>query len=88
MRPENAVVEEVKLSFTPKQGKYIKSLPLHATQKIIIDNDDEFVITLSIFITYDFIQEILQYGDEVKVIKPDSLVKTIKQIHENALRRY
>jgi len=88
VRPENAVVEEVKLSFTPQQGKYIKSLPLHATQKIIIDSDDEFVITLRIFITYDFIQEILQYGDEVKVLKPNSLVKTIKHIHRNALRRY
>jgi predicted DNA-binding transcriptional regulator YafY len=88
VRPENAVVEEVKLSFTPQQGKYIKSLPLHATQKIIIDNDNEFVITLIIFITYDFIQEILQFGDEVKVLKPNSLVKTIKHIHRNALRRY
>mgnify|MGYP000916272679 CR=1 FL=1 len=88
VRPENAVAEEVKLSFPPKQGKYIKSLPLHNTQKIIIDNKDEFVITLQIFITFDFIQELLQFGDEVKVVKPDSLVKTIKQIHKKALKRY
>ncbi|MDN5355342.1 MAG: hypothetical protein PWQ43_284 [Rikenellaceae bacterium] len=88
VRPDDLAHEEVILSFTPKQGKYIKSLSIHSSQKVIIDNNDEFVIKLNIYITYDFIQELLQYGDEVKVLKPDLLAKWINEIHSNALKRY
>ena len=88
VRLDDLAPEEVILSFTPKQGKYIKSLPLHNSQEIIVDNDSELMIKLKIFITYDFIQELLQYGVEVKVLKPDLLAKWINEIHSNALKRY
>ncbi len=31
--------QEIILSFTPHQGKYIKSLPLHHSQEILVEND-------------------------------------------------
>jgi hypothetical protein len=56
------------LSFGPFQGKYIKSLPLHNTQEIIEDTDDELRIRLTLYLTHDFLMELLAYGDTVKVI--------------------
>lgn len=79
---------DVILSFEPFQGQYIKSLPLHHTQHILIDNEEELRISLKIFITFDFIQELLSYGKTVKVIEPQSLIKEIKKIYTKTLLKY
>jgi len=33
------------LSFTPLQEKYVKALPLHKSQEIIVDNEKELVFS-------------------------------------------
>jgi len=70
------------------QGKYIKSLPLHETQKILIDNDKELRISLEIYLTYDFKQEILSYGENVKVIEPKHFAEELKETYLAALEKY
>lgn len=88
INPSEQEPEDIILSFDPIQGKYIKTLPLHETQNVIIDNEDEFRISLQLFITLDFIMEILSHGDYVKVIKPQSLVDSVKKELQNALLQY
>jgi len=79
---------EVILSFDPIQGKYIKSLPLHESQVILKDNKDELRIHLTLFLTQDFVMELLSFGDNVKVIQPMSLIAEITQTYKNALKLY
>jgi len=79
---------EITLAFTALQGKYIKSLPIHASQKTIHDTEEETVVTLQIFPTLDFIMELLSYGAEVKVIAPQWLAADVKERHERASGRY
>jgi predicted DNA-binding transcriptional regulator YafY len=86
--PTNHKLEEVILSFDPFQGKYIKSLPLHGTQEILLDNQHETRIRLKIYLTHDFIMEILSHGDNVKVIQPESLITELKHSYKNALKQY
>lgn len=86
--PNNHKPQEIVLSFEPFQGKYIKSLPLHESQEILKDNDEELRIKLALFITHDFFMEILSYGENVRVIKPDSLIKNLKIAFKNALELY
>jgi len=86
--PNDSKPNEIILSFDPYQGKYIKSLPLHESQQIIIDNENEFCIKLNLFITYDLLMEILSFGENVKVIEPQSLITDLKKIYENALKQY
>jgi len=86
--PENKKLQNVILSFTPFQGKYIKSLPLHSTQKTIIDNQEELRISLNIYITEDFKMEILSFGENVKVLKPKCFVNEIKKIYLSASEQY
>lgn len=86
--PNDHDLKEVILSFDPTQGKYIKSLPLHETQEILVDDEHEIRIRLKIYLTLDFIMEILSYGDNVKVIKPKSLIEELKQSYQTALAQY
>jgi len=86
--PNDNPLEEVILSFTEEQGKYIKTLPLHHTQEILIDTKKEFRIKLQLYITHDFKMELLSYGDQVKVIEPKSLAEEIKKVLRDAIKRY
>jgi predicted DNA-binding transcriptional regulator YafY len=88
IRPETETPEDVLLAFEPHQGKYIKSLPLHESQEVISDNEDEIQIRLRIFITHDFIMELLSYGETVRVLKPQSLIEGIKKVYDSSLKQY
>ncbi len=83
-----ADVEEVELSFHPFQGKYIKALPLHESQVVVEDNDTEYRIRLTVRPNFELTQVVLSYGDSVKVCKPDSLVKDIKDRLAVAQKKY
>lgn len=86
--PNNHQPEEIILSFNPFQGKYIKALPLHESQRILKDNDKELLISLTLFLTQDFLMEILSFGENVKVIKPLRFVNEIKAMFMKALNQY
>lgn len=86
--PADEEVQEIVLSFDPVQGKYIKTLPLHPTQQILIDNENELRIQLKLFITYDLIMELLSHGQNVKIIKPKRLINELKLIYQNSLKQY
>lgn len=73
IRPDNLEPMEVILSFQPFQGKYIKTLPLHESQKILADNSKELRIQLHLILTEDFIMKLLSYGKKVQVISPQVL---------------
>ena len=70
--------EEIILSFHPNYGNYIKTLPLHSSQKVITENKEELRISIVVYITPDLITEILSHGSRVKVISPQSLVDELK----------
>jgi predicted DNA-binding transcriptional regulator YafY len=86
--PADEDPQKVVLSFHPFQGKYIKSLPLHETQKILIDNEEELQISLNIYVTHDFITEILSYGENVKVVEPQTLTDELRKTYSLALKQY
>lgn len=86
--PNGSSPHDIILSFDPYQGKYIKTLPLHESQQILVDNDFEIRIKLKLCLTYDLIMELLSYGDSMKVIEPQSLADKIKEAHEKAYKQY
>lgn len=78
-------VEEIILSYTPFQARYIKSLPLHSSQEIIAESPNEVKVRLNMYVTYDFVMELLSVGGEVKVISPRSLKDQVKKELKRAL---
>lgn len=81
-------LEEVVLSFDGHQGQYIKSLPLHHSQEILIDDQKEFRIKLTLYPTYDFEREVLSHGNRVKIISPESFKNHLKTEVEAMLKNF
>lgn len=80
-------IEEIELSYSPLDGKFIKTTPLHSSQKILVDNDDEFRVSLRLRITNDFVMALLSRSASLTVIKPLSLRTRLREIYKDAIQR-
>lgn len=86
--PEEEPVEVI-LSFNATQSKYIKALPIHETQKTIIDNEEELRISIKIRpSSFEFYSKILGYGTKVKVISPPFVINELKKTLQETLKQY
>lgn len=79
---------KIVLSFKAFQGNYIKTLPIHETQNILKDNENELRISIQVKPSYELYSKILGYGSDVKVISPPSVAKEIKQQLRTTLQNY
>ena len=84
---ETIPIEEVELSYSPLDGYFIKATPLHSSQEIMVDDNEEFRIKLKIRITNDFVMALLARSNSLTVIKPQSLRERINCIYQHALTR-
>jgi len=79
---------KVILLFTQNQGNYIKTLPIHETQKIISDNSKGLKVSILVKPTYEFYSKILSYGEDVKIVEPQSVVDGLKNKIKSAMKLY
>jgi len=86
--PTDEQPTKVVLSFDPYQGNYIKSLPLHHTQQILVDDEKELRISLTLYLTFDFLMELLSFGSMVKAIQPQKLIDDLRAVYQDALKQY
>lgn len=84
---EDKKPQTIRLSFAYEQGQYVKAYPLHHSQKLI-QEDEEVVIELYLRITYDFIMELLSFGEKVTVLSPKLLVTELKNSYRKTLSKY
>lgn len=80
-------VEEIELSYSPLYGKFLKAMPLHHSQEIISDNEEEFRIRVRLRITNDFVMALLSRSSSLTVIKPLSLRERVRDVYQRALER-
>ena len=71
--------EKVVLEFSKKQGNYIKTFPLHESQRILEETKNTVLLEIFIHTTNDIQMELLKYGSDVKVLSPISLQNEIKK---------
>ncbi|MFJ1262196.1 WYL domain-containing protein [Capnocytophaga canis] len=73
-------IERVVLKTNEEKTKYLKSLPLHRSQKEMKTEDNYTFFEYFLRPTYDFRQEILSHGAEIEVISPNWFREEIKKI--------
>jgi predicted DNA-binding transcriptional regulator YafY len=81
-------IETVRLSFTPYQGKYVKTQHLHRSQVITQDDSEGVVVELHIIINHELKMLILSFGDQVKVLGPVTLATDIAKISQRVAKSY
>lgn len=82
------VVETVRFSCDAVQALYLKTLPLHKSQRIIRDGAHETVFEVKVIPNYEFIQRILMMGARVKIIQPASLATEVYSHLTDAAKQY
>ena len=65
--------EEVKISISAGQANYLRTLPLHPSQKEEERNEEYSVFSYCVVPTFEFCQELYQYGSDVEVLAPEKL---------------
>ena len=81
-------VEEILLQFSPLFGRYVKAKPIHQTQEVVRDTDDECVIRLRLAPNRDLLMHLRSYGEHLTVLQPASLAKDIRESLMATLARY
>jgi predicted DNA-binding transcriptional regulator YafY len=87
--PDQTVKSEriVLRAYSPMDN-YLRTLPLHHSQKEIATEKQSALFEYYVAPTHDFIQAILKEGHELEVIEPQSLRKTIHNELAKAIKRY
>ena len=80
--------ETVVLKYDQLDGAFLKSVPLHPSQKILVDTETEFIISLQIKITNDFKMALLSRSRSLEVLEPAHLRDEFREIYARASQRY
>jgi predicted DNA-binding transcriptional regulator YafY len=87
--PEKSVVEPIDIKVSANQAPYIKTKPIHYTQEIIKEyKNGDIAIRLWLINNYELRSVLLSYGQDVEVIKPNTLRVAMKNIFEMGNEKY
>jgi predicted DNA-binding transcriptional regulator YafY len=79
--PADKETQKVILKINSDLWPYIKTKPLHGSQKMILLTDEYTLIQLELKPNYEFESLILSFGEKITVIEPEHLkIKMIKRI--------
>ncbi|MDE6117125.1 MAG: WYL domain-containing protein [Duncaniella sp.] len=79
--------KEVVLRADARQSKYLRTLPLHHSQREVL-HDDYSLFYYRLRLTPDFVQEILSRGPSVRVVSPPELRAMVVTSLKDSLRLY
>lgn len=80
-------VEQVILEFSREQIPYIKSLPVHPTQKILLESNSRLRISIDVIPSYELFEYILGKMPDVTVVSPPWVVKHIRSQIKAGLKK-
>lgn len=71
-----------------KTPNYLRTLPLHHSQRELATTDDYTDFSFDIRPTADFIGQLLSYDSGLEVLEPQDLRQKVRQLIANNLKRY
>ena len=75
--PEDKTLHKVILKIDNKLWPYIKTKPLHGSQKTKEENEEYAIVQLELMLNYELEALILSYGEQMEVIEPELLKNRI-----------
>ena len=78
--PSDDDVEHVVIRAYYHAPDYLRTLPLHESQQELESDEESTLFAYDVKLTYDFMQLIMQQGDQVEVLEPESLRTEMKNL--------
>lgn len=78
----------VKLWVSPEAWPYVKTKPLHGTQREVCIDDSGAIITIEVYLNYELQQMLLSFGENIMVLEPKELQDKIKERITKAFDSY
>ena len=85
--PSDDPIEHVVLRAYWNAPDYLRTLPLHESQQEVESNEESTTFSYDVKLTYDFLQLIMQQGDQVEVLEPKKLRDQMRNL-ANRLTHY
>jgi len=68
--------------------KYLSTLPTHSSQTQIASDEESTTYSLRVRPNYEFLQALLQQGDQIEVISPQGVKEEMIRFAEDVLTYY
>lgn len=85
---DKCMLEEIELIFTKEEAKYVTTKPLHPSQRAKELQTDELQVIIKVIPNYELETKLLSYGENVKVIRPESIKQRIAERLKQASKNY
>ena len=72
-------IQRVLIKAYGKQVRYFRSLPLHSSQEEVETHREYSIFSYDLAPDYDFIQDILSFGEKVEVLEPATVRKKLSE---------
>jgi len=84
----DSVPEKVLLWVKGREYPYLRTNPIHPSQKYVKDADGGMIISLNLCINYELEMRILSYGEGVRVLAPEHLINRLEKRDEEKRALY
>lgn len=79
-------VEHIVFSVGASDAAYLKTMPLHPSQRIVREISQRTAFSLDVYLTPDVVMELLSRAQTLRIESPEYLRNQILEIYENGLR--
>ncbi len=83
-----ANVESIRLKIGKVATDYLKSQPIHETQKIIEESDQGMLVEIRILPSYEFYSHIMSWGGQIQILEPKKIREKMQEWMKNGLEAY
>jgi predicted DNA-binding transcriptional regulator YafY len=87
-KPSNAVLTQIKIKVNQQIAPYIKTKPLHGSQKSIDENEEFYMFSIEVIPNYELMKLLLSFGNAISIVEPLGLKNEIIDILNKNINNY
>ncbi|MBN1184070.1 MAG: WYL domain-containing protein [Bacteroidales bacterium] len=84
----NRKAVEIQVAFSEVQAQYVITQPMHHSQELVSHGKNKYVFKYFLVPNFEFYAQILGWGEEVEVLKPESVRERMAHISNRILTKY
>jgi predicted DNA-binding transcriptional regulator YafY len=79
---------EIRFAVKKRQAQYLITQPLHESQKIVKENEEEIIFSLKVHPTYELMTLLMGYGADLRILEPEIIKKELIETLKKTLEQY